>query len=234
MIKIDRVIGGELEANCWIIHHGEGSEAFIIDPGYSHKKYLGVVRERGVRPEGILLTHHHHDHSGAADVLANELDIPVYLHRGDLPYYKGRVDIPLDGGETLYLAGGGDAASGGGTPSPGGNAAGGGEPSRQSGADAAAEGEPLHVLHTPGHSAGGLCFYLPDSKVSFTGDTIFNVDLGYTHFPGGSEADMRASLINVVNKWGNDVTIYPGHGDPATMKYVREANREFIDIVASA
>jgi glyoxylase-like metal-dependent hydrolase (beta-lactamase superfamily II) len=206
MIKIDRVIGGDLEANCWIIHHGEGSEAFIIDPGYSHKKYLGVVHERGVLPKGILLTHHHHDHSGAADVLANELDIPVYLHRADLPYYKGRVDVPLDGGETLYLSGGG----------------------------AAGAGEPLHVLHTPGHSAGGLCFYLPDSKVSFTGDTIFNVDLGYTCFPGGSDADMRASLINIVNKWSNDVTIYPGHGDPATMKYVRRVNKEFIDIVAEA
>jgi glyoxylase-like metal-dependent hydrolase (beta-lactamase superfamily II) len=205
MIRIDRVIGGELEANCWIIHHGEGSDAFIIDPGYSHKKYLRVLGERKVAPKGILLTHHHHDHAGAADVLANELDIPVYLHRGDLPYYKGRVDVAFDGGETLRLSGG----------------------------DAPPEGEPVEVFHTPGHTAGGACFYLPDSKVSFTGDTIFNVDLGYTHFPGGSDEDMKASLKNVVDKWPNDVTIYPGHGDPATMKYVRAANKEFIGVVGA-
>jgi len=95
------------------------------------------------------------------------------------------------------------------------------------------DGETIDVLHTPGHSAGGLCFYSEKSRVAFTGDTIFNVDLGYTHFAGGSAARMKDSLKNIVNKWGNDVTIYPGHGDPATMAYVREANREFLDMVAN-
>jgi len=94
------------------------------------------------------------------------------------------------------------------------------------------DGETILVLHTPGHSAGGLCFYSEKSRAAFTGDTIFNVDLGYTHFAGGSPDRMKESLVNVVNKWGNDVTIYPGHGDPATMAYVREANREFLDMVA--
>jgi len=94
------------------------------------------------------------------------------------------------------------------------------------------DGEPIDVLHTPGHSAGGLCFYSEKSRLAFTGDTIFNVDLGYTHFAGGSEARMRESLRKTVNKWGDDVTIYPGHGDPATMAYVREANSEFRDMVA--
>ncbi|MDR3225388.1 MAG: MBL fold metallo-hydrolase [Clostridiales Family XIII bacterium] len=196
MIKIDRVIGGDIEANCWIIHHGDGSEACLIDPGYTYKRYLAVLSEHKLKAKGVLLTHFHYDHAGAADVLAGALDVPVYMHRGDLPYYKGRVDRTLEGGETLDLG-----------------------------------GEPIEVFHTPGHSAGGVCFYLPQSKVSFTGDTIFNVDLGYTHFEGGSAADMKASLVSVVNKWGNDVTIYPGHGDPATMKYVRGNNQEFLDMI---
>jgi glyoxylase-like metal-dependent hydrolase (beta-lactamase superfamily II) len=68
--------------------------------------------------------------------------------------------------------------------------------------------------------------------VSFTGDTIFNVDLGYTHFEGGSADDMKSSLRNVVNKWANDITIYPGHGDQATMKYVRDVNQEFLDMIS--
>ncbi|MDR2162743.1 MAG: MBL fold metallo-hydrolase [Clostridiales Family XIII bacterium] len=198
MVSIDRMICGGLEANCWIIHHGENSDAFIIDPGYSYKKYIGVVNGRKTVAKAILLTHHHHDHSGAADALARELDVPVYMHAGDLPYYKGRVDAVLEDGETLYL-----------------------------------NGESVHVLHTPGHTAGGVCYYMPGSKVSFTGDTIFNVDIGYTHFTGGSPDDMRASLREVVNKWENDVTIYPGHGDPATMKYVRDVNKEFIDMLGS-
>jgi glyoxylase-like metal-dependent hydrolase (beta-lactamase superfamily II) len=196
MIKIERIIGGDLEANCWMIHHGGGTGAYVIDPGYNYKRYLAALRENRLNALGVLLTHFHHDHSGAADMLSKELDVPVYMHRGDLPYYKGRVDTVLDGGEVLDL-----------------------------------DGEPVHVLHTPGHSAGGACFYLPESRTSFTGDTIFNVDLGYTHFEGGSAEDMRSSLRNVVNKWANDITIYPGHGDPATMKYVREANQEFLDAI---
>ena len=94
------------------------------------------------------------------------------------------------------------------------------------------DGESIDVLHTPGHTAGGLCFYSEKSRIAFTGDTIFNVDLGYTHFAGGSAGRMKESLKNVVNKWSNDVRIYPGHGDPATMSYVRGANREFLDMIA--
>ena len=94
------------------------------------------------------------------------------------------------------------------------------------------DGETIDVLHTPGHSAGGLCFYSEKSKLVFTGDTIFNIDLGYTHFKGGSTERMRDSLKNVVNQWGNDVTIYPGHGDSATMRYVREVNQEFLEMIA--
>ncbi|MDR0875085.1 MAG: MBL fold metallo-hydrolase [Clostridiales Family XIII bacterium] len=92
-------------------------------------------------------------------------------------------------------------------------------------------GEVIEALPTPGHSAGGVCYYSKKSRVAFTGDTIFNVDLGYTHFEGGSAERMRESLRNVVNKWDNGVTIYPGHGDSATMKTVREINREFIEAV---
>ena len=94
------------------------------------------------------------------------------------------------------------------------------------------DGDTIVVLSTPGHSAGGLCYYSEKSRIAFTGDTIFNVDLGYTHFPGGSAERMKNSLKTVVAKWANDVTIYPGHGDPATMKSVREVNSEFLEMIA--
>jgi glyoxylase-like metal-dependent hydrolase (beta-lactamase superfamily II) len=196
MIQIERIIGGNLEANCWIPHHGRGSEAFIIDPGFLHKKYIAAAKNLKLKVKAVFLTHHHYDHSGEAETVARELGIPIYIHRRDLPYYSDRADVAMDGGEILHL-----------------------------------DGEPVHVLHTPGHTPGGVCFYLPDSKISFTGDTIFNVDIGRTDLNGGSEADMRRSLAEVVNKWTNDVTIYPGHGDPATMKYVRSVNKEFLDMV---
>ncbi len=89
----------------------------------------------------------------------------------------------------------------------------------------------LFVINTPGHTKGGICLYCPEQRVCFTGDTLFNVDLGRTDLEDGSEEEMCQSILNVCNTWGNDVTIYPGHGDPATMKFVRKHNREFIDIV---
>ncbi|MBQ6495959.1 MAG: MBL fold metallo-hydrolase [Firmicutes bacterium] len=91
--------------------------------------------------------------------------------------------------------------------------------------------ETLLVLHTPGHTQGSVCLMAERSKVCFTGDTIFNVDLGRTDLEDGSERAMNRSCKYVVNAWPNEVTIYPGHGDPATMKEVRKINREFLDII---
>lgn len=95
------------------------------------------------------------------------------------------------------------------------------------------EGETMKVISTPGHTAGSVCFYSDKSKVCFTGDTIFNVDLGRTDLEDGSEKDMIGSIVNIIDKWPNEIMIYPGHGDGCTMKKVRQINAEFISIVNS-
>lgn len=91
--------------------------------------------------------------------------------------------------------------------------------------------EKIEVINTPGHTEGSVCFYSEKSKVCFTGDTVFNVDLGRTDLKDGSEKAMIDSILNKVDKWKNDITIYPGHGDECTMKKVRQINNEFINIV---
>ena len=93
------------------------------------------------------------------------------------------------------------------------------------------EGELIRVVSTPGHTKGSVCFLSEASKVVFTGDTVFNVDLGRTDLEDGSEAEMRDSILNVVDGWNNDMMIYPGHGDGCTMKTVRKINAEFNEIV---
>jgi glyoxylase-like metal-dependent hydrolase (beta-lactamase superfamily II) len=196
-MKIERIIGGNIEANGYIIRCDRGADAYVIDPGFSHKKYLSFVAENGLRVRGILLTHHHYDHTDKAEILSGEWSCPVCLHREDVPYYRGTVDTALEGGETFPFG----------------------------------DGE-LRVLHTPGHTGGGVCFCAEGSNAAFTGDTVFNVDLGRTDLAGGSAARLKDSLISVVDKWRNDVTIHPGHGDPCTMKYVRENNSEYIEMVA--
>lgn len=93
------------------------------------------------------------------------------------------------------------------------------------------DGEKIVVINTPGHTEGSVCFFSSKSKLAFTGDTIFNVDLGRTDLKDGSQWEMEDSIINIINKWDNDIMIYPGHGDGCTMKKVRKINKEFLDIV---
>lgn len=93
------------------------------------------------------------------------------------------------------------------------------------------DGETIIVLHTPGHTKGSVCFYSDKSKLAFTGDTIFNVDLGRTDLVDGDETQMEDSIVNLIDRWSNEITIYPGHGDSCTMKKVRSINREYLDII---
>jgi glyoxylase-like metal-dependent hydrolase (beta-lactamase superfamily II) len=95
------------------------------------------------------------------------------------------------------------------------------------------DGETLTILHTPGHSPGGICIYSERSKVAFTGDTLFNVDLGRTDLRGGSDKEMAQTCRKVFQLWSNEIDIYPGHGDSCNMKFVRRFNKEYLDLVSS-
>lgn len=93
------------------------------------------------------------------------------------------------------------------------------------------DGETILVVHTPGHTRGSVCYYSDKSKLAFTGDTVFNVDLGRTDLIDGDESQMEESIKNVIDRWSNEITIYPGHGDSCTMKKVRSINREYLQII---
>lgn len=199
-MKIKRFIGGLLESNGYVLYQQDGGEAYLIDPGYNSKVFIEYIKEHGFDLKGILLTHHHYDHSGVADRVKAVFDCPVYLHRRDCDIYfkefKRNADVYMEDGDVFDL-----------------------------------EGEELRVIHTPGHTGGSVCFMSDKSKVCFTGDTIFNVDLGRTDLEGGSEKEMVDSILDIIDKWSNDIMIYPGHGDGCTMKKVRSINTEFLDIV---
>lgn len=195
-MKIKRFKGGSLESNGYVIYRNQGGECFIIDPGYNHRVFADFVRENGLKAKGIILTHLHHDHTGASEAAADVLDCPIYMHGADATVYRGRVDVLLSDGDILDL-----------------------------------DGEELKILHTPGHTEGSICVMSEKSRVCFTGDTIFDTDLGRSDLPGGSEEAMKSSIRNIADRWENDIHIYPGHDDGCTMKQVRRYNTEFAAIV---
>ena len=208
-MEIKRFIGGSLDANCYIVSESkDSSECYIIDPGYNPKSIIKYITSKGLEAKGIILTHHHYDHSDGAVAIRKELECPIMIHRLDADMLKKYPDVILEEGDVISFC----------------------DEDMQVGDDGL-QHDKLVVSNTPGHTRGGICLFSSRSKVCFTGDTIFNVDLGRTDLEDGSEAEMTDSILNVVNKWGNDITIYPGHGDPANMKTVRKINREFLEIV---
>ena len=195
-MKIQRFTGGILESNGYVIYQNEGQTSYIIDPGYNPKVFMDYIKKHELKLSGILLTHHHYDHTGAVERIQKEYGCPVYMHRRDCDMYRKPVDVYMEDGDVLDL-----------------------------------DGEKLVVVHTPGHTGGSVCFFSSKSRLAFTGDTIFNVDLSRTDLEDGSEEEMRHSIRDVIDKWDNDIMIYPGHGDGCTMKKVRKINKEYNDII---
>ena len=195
-MKIKRFTGGTLESNGYVLYVREGGSCFIIDPGYDPKVFLVYIRDMKLDLKGIILTHHHYDHTGAVDRIKNETGCPVYLHREDCDMYGNQVDVYMEDSDIIDL-----------------------------------DGVQLEVIHTPGHTRGSVCIFDGKDRVCFTGDTIFNVDLGRTDLEDGSEEQMVRSITEIIDRWPNDIMIYPGHGDGCTMKKVWKINREFTDII---
>ena len=193
-MKIKRFMCGSLMADGYVIWNRPQGHCMIIDPGYEPRGYVDFVQKENLHPTKILLTHHHYDHTGAAEAVADALGGEICMHEADAAVYRGRVDQTLRDGDVLDL-----------------------------------DGEKILVQSTPGHTKGSVCFYSEKSRVCFTGDTVFDTDLGRCDLAGGSYEDMVHSIRTVADRWENDVMIYPGHEGNCTMKMVRQYNKEFND-----
>lgn len=191
-MKVKRFIGGSLEENSYVAYYKTGGECYIIDPGHSPDKILKFIKEEKLSPKGILLTHHHYDHTDGVDKLCEARELPVYLHREDLDMYGSEVDVILEGDDVLTLD----------------------------------EGY-LTVIHTPGHTGGSVCFYFADSKVIFTGDTLFYDDIGRTDFKDSDDRRMHKSCHKLSELLESDTMVYPGHDNFGSMKAIRKVNSYF-------
>ena len=93
------------------------------------------------------------------------------------------------------------------------------------------ETEVFDIINTPGHTKGGICILNKKQRIVFTGDTLFDNDLGRTDLSDGSEQSMKNTIRNIVSNWENDIVIYPGHGNSVNMKFVKEHNLEYQEIM---
>lgn len=196
---------GQLEVNCYILAIADNSKAIIIDPGEEKDLIDKILNKHCLQPGLIINTHGHIDHIGCDDKFA----VPVYVHRLDLPLLKstelnlsGLLMRPysIDRETVIKTVEDGDIIELGGIK--------------------------LEVIHTPGHTKGGICLLLNSAmpKILFTGDSLFYRSIGRTDFPGASQKALVKAIKEKLLQLPADTMIYPGHGPGSTLGAESENN----------
>lgn len=188
-----------LETNTYLALNGE--RAFVVDPGADADKILAAAEAEGAKIEWVLLTHAHFDHIGGVAEL-QRAGAKVVLHRDDLGIVSSFKNLAFYAGVKVEKFLPDVTVSGGET------------------LDVA--GVKVRVIHTPGHTAGGVCYVADD--IIFTGDTLFELSYGRTDFPTGSFKELKNSVLNKLFVLPGDYRLLPGHGAPTTLAFEREHN----------
>ena len=206
---IETFIVGMYETNCYIIYDEKNLEACIIDPGDEAKRLIKFIDSKNLVLNSIVLTHYHYDHIVAVEELKKKYGSQIYCHKKEV---EGLKDAHINGsiiGKKKAIEITSDKLL--------------------SDGNVISIGQiDLEVIHTPGHTPGGICLKVKDKNIIFTGDTIFSDDLGRTDLIGGSEEVLKKTITNKVSKWQDNIIIYPGHGDICSMKEVRGRKIQYL------
>lgn len=201
---IDRVVVGVLQSNSYIVFDQEFGEGLVIDAGEEPQKIIHRIEEKGIKVEGIYVTHCHFDHILAVRELKEALGCKFYIHRADEEVLKRSVEDA-----ELYLG-----LSSFDPPKP--------DEYIDDGDEIRVGRNILKVLHTPGHTPGSVS-YVFDGGV-FTGDTLFAGSIGRTDMFGGDIELLVKSVVEKLFKLPDQYAIYPGHGPTSTIGIEKKFN----------
>ncbi len=213
-IKIGRMVLGVCQTNCYFLYRDGGQEAVVVDPADKGAGIYGALQKNGFRVAGILLTHGHFDHIWGLDELrdaanaAAEADgcepIKVYACEAERELLKSaRLNVSAQAGRAcetyadVYVKDGQKITI----------------------ADMSCK-----VIATPGHTAGGCCYYFEEAGILVSGDTLFAESVGRTDFPTGSMGTLVRSIKEKLFVLPEETKVYPGHGERTTIGYEKENN----------
>lgn len=193
-----------LASNCYIA--GANGEGVVIDPGSDAAEITEAIDGMKLKIKYIILTHAHIDHIVSVDELRSGLDAKVIVHREEAraltnPFYNGSGLFGLNKvfREADAVVNDGDVLEAGGLK--------------------------FEIIHTPGHTSGGICIKAGDNL--FTGDTLFMMSVGRTDLGDGDQDQLMDSIKNKLMKLKDETIVLPGHGTSTTIGYER-ANNPFI------
>lgn len=201
-LKMKTCVLGMVSTNCYIVYRGQ--EAVVIDPADNADYIVNQCRELGIVPAAILLTHGHFDHILAVGDLKKRLHIPVYAGEGEAPLLQDTaLNLSSSFGKNCTVKA---------------------DRLLQDGETVELLGQPWKVIATPGHTGGSVCYLVEGEQVLFSGDTLFAGSYGRTDMPTGNQREIVQSLKEKLFTLPEEITVYPGHGDPTDIGYEKQHN----------
>ncbi len=194
---------GPLATNSYIAVCEQTRKAVVIDPGFDVDRIKAQIDQLDTDVTAILLTHGHFDHCSGIGEVKDLFAVSIYMHRDDIPFVAEAKTHSRMYGFSVPQA-----------PLP--------DQFIEDGDTISFGNYSLKVIHTPGHTPGGVCFYTPG--ILFAGDTLFSGSVGRTDLPGGSFDAISASIKNGLYILPDETIVYPGHGLPTTIGEEKASN----------
>ncbi len=199
---LKKLIVGPLQENCYIAGDEKTKQAIVIDPGDESDRIIDVIKDEGLEVTAIVCTHSHFDHVSAVGDIKKATGAKIFIHKGDMELYESAKDQAAFWGFNVDDI-----------PQPDGFI--------NEGDEITAGGLTFKVMHTPGHSKGSICLY--GYGTAFTGDTLFEGNVGRTDFPGGSMAELKESFKRLLTL-PEDTKVFSGHGNDTTIGREKREN----------
>ncbi len=212
-MKIKTLVVGPLEVNCYLVWDEDNNQGIVIDPGAEGSMIIEEIEKEGFTPTHIVNTHCHVDHIGAnADLKEAFPEALLAIPEKDLPLFRAPHNPML---VMMCRA----------KPSP--------EPDLllKEGDTIPVGNHELVVIETPGHTIGSISLYCPDSKVLFTGDTLFAGSVGRTDLPFSEHEALFRSVRQKLFVLPDETEVLPGHGPPSTIGREKRFNPFFSGLI---
>jgi len=207
-MKIDCLVLGAYETNCYVLRRSEeAADCLIVDTGLDSAQLIQFLQEQKLNPTALVLTHGHIDHIAGVNELHEKFpEIKVYIHKLDADMLEEPVSNLSAMTGAAFVTEPADFTL-------------------QEGDVIEQAGIKLSVLHTPGHTPGGISLYSEEQGVVFSGDALFADSVGRTDFPGGSMNQLVKGIKEKLLTLPDETKVYPGHGPATTIAHEKAYNQ---------